>query len=78
MLKEIDKPARDGTITWGYCDEAKQRIEILARLKTKPRITTFIHEVLHAIEDEYNIEIDHKLLDKIAVALAELILVNFV
>ena len=77
MLKEIDKPLKDGTITWGYCDEAKQQIEILSRLKTRPRLRTFIHEVMHAFEDEYGLEIEHKLLDKIATAFADLILVNF-
>lgn len=41
--------------------------------KPKERFSTFVHEVLHAIDDEYGLDLKHKTIYKLEESIAKLI-----
>jgi hypothetical protein len=63
-------------ITWGLCDPGDKTIQLRLGGKSKERLKTFVHEVLHAIEFEYEIEIPHKLIRDLEAPIARLIIDN--
>lgn len=65
------------TVTLGLCDPSEHVIYIKQGLKPTERLATFVHEVLHAIEYEYNIEIAHKLVHLLDEPIAKLIIDNY-
>lgn len=60
----------------GMCDPESRTIFI--RYKQKPRETfmTFVHELLHAFEFEYNIEISHEIIYELEECIADLVTQN--
>lgn len=46
----------------GCCNSYTKEIHIKVGLAKRDRAETLIHELLHALEFEYGIEIDHKLI----------------
>lgn len=60
----------------GLCCSDKQVIYIARGISKAEKVQTFFHELLHAIEFEYDIEIDHKLVYKLEGPLAQVIVDN--
>lgn len=60
----------------GYCDGEKQIIFIQIGLSAEVLFATFMHEVMHSIEFEYNIKIPHKLIYKMDAPLAKFLADN--
>lgn len=67
-----------GRITWGLTDPSDKVIYIRMGQTAKGRLETFVHELLHAVEYEYEIEIPHALIYKLEGPLVRLILDNLV
>jgi hypothetical protein len=44
---------------YGMCDGVKRTIQILMGLSNRDRLETFMHELDHAIEFEWNIPVPH-------------------
>jgi hypothetical protein len=62
---------------FGMTNFSKQRIYIKKGMSPRETFSTFIHEVLHAMEHEHNIRIKHKVIYKLEKALYELLVDNF-
>ena len=69
--KEIDKPA-----DLGYCDDKTRHLYIKLGLDKRTELDAFLHEFFHALTHQYKIRISHNNLDKIATALADVIILN--
>lgn len=61
----------------GWCAEKDKFILIHSGLSEKDAFSTLIHELLHAIDEEYGVRIPHKLIYQLEGALAETISANF-
>jgi len=66
-----------GNITRGYCDHKAKVITLLTKQTDKELFSTFVHELLHAIEHEYKVRIPHKLVYAQEGPLSETLLRNF-
>lgn len=60
----------------GECDLAEREIRIAQKLKPMLRLETFVHEVLHAFEEEYGLKIPHKMIYKLEKPLCNLLIEN--
>lgn len=60
----------------GVCDPNTRQILILLGMSTKDTLATFIHELLHAMEFEHGIEIPHKAVHQLDVAIESLLRLN--
>jgi hypothetical protein len=58
--------------TLGLCDPSTKEIFVKMGQKRRQIFETFCHELFHVIEDEYNIKIGHKLINKMEVAFADI------
>lgn len=63
--------------TFGICDPSDRVIYIRQGQDSEERLDTFFHELVHAIECEFDIDIEHKLVDKLGAALARVYVENF-
>lgn len=63
--------------TFGECCPVKQEIKIKKGLTLTETFNTFIHETLHAIEFEYDIDIPHSHVYVLEKALSDLLVTNF-
>jgi hypothetical protein len=63
--------------TLGECDPSTHVIRIKLGQSLSETFATFIHEVLHAIEFEYEIKISHKAIYQFERGIADLLLANF-
>lgn len=61
----------------GLCDTVNQVIHVKAGLGYTETLVTFVHEVLHAFEDEYELDIPHELVYGLEAPIAYLLLDNF-
>jgi len=61
----------------GQCDPGTRTIYIRNKQSEVERCATFIHEILHAFEAEYEIKISHKAIYQLEHAMMDFILVNF-
>lgn len=61
----------------GYCDPEHRVIAINVEQTEKQQLRTFIHEILHALSDEFNIDIKHKSIYKLEKAIYRFIKDNF-
>ncbi len=80
QLRTVDHPEiADGWIahTWGYCDIERKRLEVLKRLGDRNKLRTLVHELFHAIEEEYDLQLEHKVLDAFSIAIADTLISNF-
>jgi hypothetical protein len=64
-------------ITWGLCCPAEQTIYIRLGQTQKERLKTFLHELLHAIEEEYGFEVPHQLIHRLEDPLARFLMDNY-
>ncbi len=62
---------------FGLCDNDKKIIWLKKSQSPKGLLRTLIHELLHAIECEYNVKLRHKKIDVLEVALEALLSDNF-
>jgi hypothetical protein len=67
----------DGKNTLGLCDSETKTIQLIKKLSPKDRAIVFTHEVLHAIEYSYALDIPHSVVYSLAEALVETLMVNF-
>lgn len=63
--------------TVGEADPVKCEIRILKGLGPKARLTTYVHEVLHAMEFSFDINLPHKLVRALEEPLVDFFLQNF-
>lgn len=70
-----DKPGSKYT-TFGGCNDFDCKIYIKLGQSAEERLITLVHELLHAVEAEYGIEIPHDLINKLEKPLAKLIIDN--
>lgn len=75
LFVEAEDKDLDGAI--GICDPARQFIKIRKGMSPRETLATFIHEMAHALEFEYNIPIKHKAVYKLEKAVFNLLLDNF-
>ena len=55
----------EGKTTLGLCDFERKVIFIKNKQKPKDNLKTFIHELLHAIEFEFDLGMEHNLIYKL-------------
>lgn len=61
---------------FGLCDQKNKKIKLAAWQGKFVGLETLLHELLHAIEMEYQIHINHDTLDIIAQAMHDLLISN--
>lgn len=61
----------------GLCDTSERVIYIRNDLSRKNLLKTFIHEILHAIEEEYNLRIAHSLIHSLETPIFNFLKGNF-
>ncbi len=61
---------------YGECDPSDMEIRIVYGLSRKDLFMTFVHEMAHGIEFEYEIFIPHKLIEKLEEPIAQIIYDN--
>jgi hypothetical protein len=74
-IRGCKRPVGKGA-TIGICDPARIEILIKKGLSIDETLKTFIHEVLHAFEYEYDIKIAHIGVDKFEEAIFDFIWAN--
>lgn len=67
----------DGKDCLGLCDSETKTIQLIRKMSPKERLTTFIHEIAHAIEYSYSFELKHDHIYKLAQGLTDVLIVNF-
>lgn len=72
LVKKFDQPD-----VLGECDDTKKEIRILASLGSVEMFKTFLHELCHAVDFEYNLKLKHKQVYKLEEALLKLLVENF-
>lgn len=63
---------------WGVCCSSKQMIHIDKNAPYSMKLSTIFHELIHAMEDIYEVKLDHRDLNLIGDVLAQIMLDNFV
>jgi hypothetical protein len=66
----------DGQTVFGLCVPRTRTIYIKKNLTMRLALRTFWHEVSHAFEYEYDLNLGHRKINKLEVALADLIRFN--
>lgn len=61
----------------GLCDPEEHTIKIKMGMSATETFNTFLHEVLHAMEFEYNLKISHKLVYQLELAISNFLFNNF-
>ncbi len=61
----------------GLCDPSDRMIYIKLGQSFEERLDSFFHEFLHSAEEEYDFELDHKDVHKLARAMARFYIDNF-
>jgi len=76
-------PKGEDKKTVGLCDPSDKTIHVKYGQSDYETLRTYIHEVIHAIQDEYNIKFhknptkDHEIVEKLEIAITHFIWVNF-
>jgi|SRR3954469_6839006 len=65
------------TITWGLCDPSEQTIYVRLGQTPTERLKTTLHEILHAIEEEYGLTLPHRLIHQLEDPLARFLIDNY-
>lgn len=63
--------------TLGLCEFSEKTIYIRRGQSRKETFATFVHECLHALEEEYNFELKHKHIYALEQGIVELLIENF-
>lgn len=74
FVSKVDKGSCDVV---GNCNPTTRRIRIKNDLSAADTFYTFIHEVLHAMEFEYEVDIKHSHIYMLEKAISDLFLQNF-
>jgi len=76
--RDLDKDAdsKENESTLGLTDPSEMELLIKQKQTPRLRMSCFIHELLHAMEDSYNIEISHKAVYQLEKAIMNFLLVN--
>jgi hypothetical protein len=61
----------------GLCDHEESTIYIRQGQDRLETFRTFIHEVLHAYQEQFGVKISHKAIYQLEVAIAHFLIVNF-
>lgn len=67
----------EGVPCLGLCDSSTRTIYIKLGQSPEERLSTLLHEVLHAIEFSLGMDVGHKVINAIEGPLARLLLENF-
>ena len=62
---------------YGFCDFAKRLILIREDIPDSLKLSTFIHELMHILEDLYSVKISHKDLNLVSDMIAAVLAENF-
>ncbi len=76
-IKFVRKIAGESSDTQGLCDPNTRIIRIKLGQSAAETFYTFIHEVLHAFEAEYEIKTSHPDVYKLEKAIGDFLLTNF-
>jgi len=76
-VRFVDKIPGEKLDVHGICDSGKHEILIRKDLTKSQTFRVFIHEVLHALEFEYEIKIEHKTVHQLEKAIGDLFIANF-
>lgn len=71
------RPEKDGKRFYGYCDNDLRTIEIMRGQGREESFKTLIHEILHAMEFEYEFDIPHRLVARLEEPLFRFLIDNF-
>lgn len=77
MKHTIEPMGKDGKSTLGACDPNDHMIYIKTRQTSEERLKTFCHELIHALENEWNFELPHSLVSRLEEPIVRLLLDNF-
>lgn len=61
----------------GLCDPSTNEVLLKTGLDARERLETFLHEVLHCIEFEYEMELGHKIIYALQGPIAQFLIDNF-
>lgn len=77
FVRDLSEGDTKHAICRGMCDPSTKIIYIRQGQSYLERLDTVFHEILHSLEFEYEIELDHKHVYKMGEAMAKLYLENF-
>lgn len=78
FVRHIRNWANDKRLLVGLACPESQTLSIKTGQTVLDRLTAFVHEFVHALEDEYGFEVDHDVLNKLDVAVARALLDNVI
>ena len=73
----VNKMSESPTGDAGECDEINKYIRINRKLSAGETFYTFIHELLHAADQEYKIKLTHRQIYKLEQAIGDYFLTNY-
>lgn len=76
-IRIVDRIPGQDKHTFGLCDDDDKIIWLRKKQSRRGLFRTLLHELLHAIECEYNIKLKHKRINVLELALEALITDNF-
>lgn len=76
-IRMVSKIPGEAAGDCGLCDDGKRIIWIRKTQSPAGLFRTFIHEILHAVEAEYNVPLKHQQVYALETALSALIMENF-
>lgn len=76
FVRRITQVSEKGKETLGLCCPSEKEILLVQGMDARERLSTLLHELLHAIEFEYDIDLPHALVYKLEGPLTQLILDN--
>ena len=62
---------------YGLCDPGSQTIYVDETSAYSMRLSTFLHELMHAIESIYDVDIDHRDLNLVSDVMTQVFMHNF-
>lgn len=78
FVKKMRHKTRSGGlgITYGICDPSEAKILISKGIGKKKTLETLIHELLHAFEAEYDVDIPHRLVYRLEKPILDFLINN--
>lgn len=77
FVKNINHFVGKGKVCVGLCDYENSTIYIRQGLEPRYRLEVFCHELLHALDDEFDLNLTHKMIYKLDKAISLLLIQNF-
>ena len=72
-----DRKRPDDAKTLGLCDPSEKIIQIRLSQSKYETLRTFVHEFIHAAEEEYDFHLTEKEVEKLACAIVHFLITNF-